>query len=162
MHGSSTNSSGLMSIISLREKRPLGKRVSGRHIRDCHGDLHAEHICFADSIVIFDCIEFNDRFRYSDTAADVAFLAMDLDFRGYPAYARDFVDAYTRLSEDHDISELLPLYMCYYAYVRGKVIGFRLDDPAISAPEKKPHAPRRPNILTSRQNTPPLRKSPCS
>ena len=115
----------------------LQKRVSGRHIRDCHGDLHAEHICFTDGIVIFDCIEFNDRFRYSDTIADVAFLAMDLDFRGYPSHARAFFDAYTRLSGDHDDSELLPLYMCYYAYVRGKVIGFRLDDPAISAPEKE-------------------------
>ena len=49
--------------------------------RDCHGDLHLEHIHLApDSIHIFDCIEFNDRFRFLDVANDLAFLAMDLDF----------------------------------------------------------------------------------
>lgn len=119
------------------KKELLDKRVTGRHIRDCHGDLHAEHVCMADSIIIYDCIEFNDRFRYSDTAADVAFLAMDLDFRGYPEFSREFVKAYVRHSGDEDLMELLPFYQCYYAYVRGKVIGFRLDDPAISADEKK-------------------------
>lgn len=122
----------------LQEKKELlDKRVAGRHIRDCHGDLHAEHVCLADSIIIFDCIEFNDRFRYSDTAADVAFLAMDLDFRGYPEFAREFVKAYLAYSGDADLTELLPFYQCYYAYVRGKVISFRLNDPAISADEKK-------------------------
>jgi uncharacterized protein len=115
----------------------LDKRVAGGHIRDCHGDLHAEHVCMADSIIIFDCIEFNDRFRYSDTAADVAFLAMDLDYRGYPEFSREFVKAYLRHSGDQDLMQLLPFYQCYYAYVRGKVIGFRLNDQAISAAEKK-------------------------
>lgn len=119
------------------QKELLDKRVKGRHIRDCHGDLHAEHVCMADSIVIYDCIEFNDRFRYSDTAADVAFLAMDLDFRGYPEFSREFVKAYLAYSGDSDLMQLLPFYQCYYAYVRAKVIGFRLNDPAISAAEKK-------------------------
>jgi len=121
----------------LTKKGLLEQRVSGRHIRDCHGDLHAEHICMADSIIIYDCIEFNDRFRYSDTAADVAFLSMDLDYRGYPEFSREFVKAYLRHSGDADSIELLPFYQCYYAYVRGKVIGFRLNDKAISAAEKK-------------------------
>lgn len=119
------------------KKALLDRRVAGRHIRDCHGDLHAEHVCLADSIIIFDCIEFNDRFRYSDTAADVAFLAMDLDFRGYPQYSAEFVRAYLEHSGDADLAELLPFYQCYYAYVRGKVIGFRLNDPSIPAAEKK-------------------------
>ena len=50
-------------------------------IRDCHGDLRAESVCVTDGLCIFDCIEFNDRFRYGDVAAEVAFLAMDLDAR---------------------------------------------------------------------------------
>ncbi|MBI4181229.1 MAG: hypothetical protein HY528_04790, partial [Chloroflexi bacterium] len=58
------------------------KRVAGGKIRDCHGDLHAAHICFADGICIYDCIEFNDRFRYCDVASEIAFLAMDLDHYG--------------------------------------------------------------------------------
>lgn len=110
----------------------LNERVSNHRIRDCHGDLHIEHICLADTIVFFDCIEFNDRFRYSDVAADVAFLKMDLDFKGYPQYGERFANAYIRLSGDPVVESMIPLYQCYYAYVRGKVIGFRIDDPSIS------------------------------
>ena len=51
-------------------------RIKGGKIRDCHGDLHMEHICLTEDLPILDCIEFNDRFRYSDTIADVAFLQL--------------------------------------------------------------------------------------
>ncbi len=114
-----------------REKALLEKRVRDHRIRDCHGDLHAEHICLADGIVIFDCIEFNRRFRYGDTAAEVAFLAMDLDYNGYPDHARAFIEAYVRHSGDGELRRLLDFYRSYYAYVRGKVISFRIDDPHI-------------------------------
>jgi len=66
------------------QKELLHKRVRDHRIRDCHGDLHLEHICLTDGIVVFDCIEFNERFRYEDVAAEVAFLAMDLDFNVTP------------------------------------------------------------------------------
>jgi len=107
--------------------RLLEKRVQTHKIRDCHGDLHLEHICIADEIIVFDCIEFNERFRFSDVAAEVAFLTMDLDYNGYPQQAEDFVRAYMDYSEDADLHHLLNFYRCYYAYVRGKVISFRLD-----------------------------------
>jgi len=116
----------------------LEKRVREHKIRDCHGDLHLEHICVLDEeIIIFDCIEFNERFRYSDTAAEVAFLAMDLDFNGYPAYARLFADRYLDYSHDPEVVTLHDFYRCYYAYVRGKVVSFRLEDPAIMEEEKE-------------------------
>ncbi|HOX94317.1 MAG TPA: AAA family ATPase [Syntrophales bacterium] len=114
-----------------RNRALFERRVEEHRIRDCHGDLHIEHICLADGIVIFDCIEFNERFRFGDVAAEVAFLAMDLDFNGYPDHARAFVDAYVRLSGDPELTKLLNFYRTYYAYVRGKVISFRLDDRAI-------------------------------
>lgn len=106
-------------------------RVSDHRIRDCHGDLHLEHIVVNQEIAIFDCIEFNERFRYGDVAAEVAFLSMDLDFNGYGDYAKRFVESYTRYANDPGIPVLLNFYRCYYAYVRGKVVSFRLDDPAI-------------------------------
>lgn len=112
-------------------------RVSGHKIRDCHGDLHLEHIVVGDEITIFDCIEFNERFRYGDVAAEVAFLAMDLDFNGYPDHANRFVDAYTRYANDTGVPVLLNFYKCYYAYVRGKVVSFRLDDPAIRPEDRE-------------------------
>lgn len=112
-------------------KQLLEKRVAEHKIRDCHGDLHLEHICIADEIIVFDCIEFNERFRMSDVAAEVAFLTMDLDYNGYPLQAQDFVNSYLKYSDDADMHTLLNFYRCYYAYVRGKVISFRLDQKEI-------------------------------
>lgn len=114
----------------------LEKRVAEHKIRDCHGDLHLEHICVAEEVIIFDCIEFNERFRMSDVAAEVAFLTMDLDFNGYFSQARDFAASYLCYSGDEDMPKLLNFYRCYYAYVRGKVISFRLDQPEIPANEQ--------------------------
>ncbi len=122
----------------MEEQLPLlKKRVAAHRIRDCHGDLHIEHICITDDILIFDCIEFNERFRYSDVAAEVAFLAMDLDYNGYPDYADAFKNHYIKYSGDDEINTLLNFYRCYYAYVRGKVTSFRIDDEAIQKEERK-------------------------
>ena len=101
-------------------------RVADHHIRDCHGDLHMEHICMLDNIVIFDCIEFNERFRFIDTAAEIAFLMMDLDFHGYAGQADVFGKAYIEDSGDTQAYQLINFYRCYYAYVRGKVTSLRL------------------------------------
>ena len=116
--------------------RLFGRRVSDGRIRDCHGDLHAAHICFVDGVCIYDCIEFNDRFRYCDVAAEVSFLAMDLDRYRKPELSRTFVDAYVDRSGDRQLPDLLAFYKTYFAYVRGKVEGFKLDDPLITDEEK--------------------------
>ena len=112
------------------------KRIKDGRIRDCHGDLHAAHICFANGICIYDCIEFNDRFRYCDIASEVAFLAMDLDHYGRADLSDGFVSAYVEMSQDKELLTLLNFYKCYRAYVRGKVESFKLDDPHISQEEK--------------------------
>ena len=72
------------------------RRIREGRIRDCHGDLHMKNICLADQVYIFDCIEFNPRFRYGDVAADVDFLAMDLDFHGFRELSRHFVEHLAR------------------------------------------------------------------
>jgi len=112
------------------------KRVSESKIRDCHGDLHAAHVCFTDDICIYDCIEFNDRFRYSDVASEIAFLAMDLDRYQQAGLSRHLVNTYVGLSHDEELLKLLDFYKCYRAYVRGKVESFKLDDPYIPEEEK--------------------------
>ena len=112
------------------------KRVKQDRIKDLHGDLHAAHICFENGICIYDCIEFNDRFRYGDTASEVAFLAMDLDHYGRANLSRLLVNEYISQSGDDDIKELLNFYKCYRAYVRGKVANFKLDDPYINEEER--------------------------
>jgi aminoglycoside phosphotransferase family enzyme len=112
------------------------KRVREGKIRDCHGDLHAAHVCFTDDICIYDCIEFNDRFRYSDVASEIAFLAMDLDRYQQAGLSRHLVNTYVGLSHDEELLKLLNFYKCYRAYVRGKVESFKLDDPYIPEEEK--------------------------
>lgn len=121
----------------MKKNKPLFKtRIENSRIRDCHGDLHSGNIFVADRIYIFDCIEFNERFRYSDVTSDIAFLAMDLDFRNKRDLSKNFIDQYIEYSQDYDLLMLLPFYKCYRAYVRGKVIGFKLDDPNVTALEK--------------------------
>jgi aminoglycoside phosphotransferase family enzyme len=118
--------------VSLFEKRMAENRV-----RDCHGDIHSGNIFVTNGIYIFDAIEFNDRFRYSDVAADVAFLAMDLDFKRRTDLSNFFVKKYVEYSGDQELLKLLPFYKCYRAYVRGKVVGFKLKDPNVRSEEKK-------------------------
>jgi hypothetical protein len=111
-------------------------RMTEKRIRDCHGDLHSGNIFVTDKICIFDAIEFNDRFRYSDVTSDVAFLAMDLDYQNRNDLADYFIERYLAYSKDQQLTLLLAFYKCYRAYVRGKVVSFRLDDPIIAAKEK--------------------------
>ena len=111
-------------------------RIKNNKVRDCHGDLHSGNIFITDKICIFDAIEFNARFRYSDVASDVAFLAMDLDFQRRSDLSAYFIERYMLYSKDQQLTMLLPFYKCYRAYVRGKVISFKLDDPNVSGEEK--------------------------
>jgi aminoglycoside phosphotransferase family enzyme len=113
------------------------KRVTENHIRDCHGDIHSGNIFITDKIYIFDAIEFNDRFRYSDVAADVAFLAMDLDFKERGDLSNFFVERYVNYSGDQELLQLLSFYKCYRAYVRAKVISFKLNDSSVDSEEKR-------------------------
>jgi aminoglycoside phosphotransferase family enzyme/predicted kinase len=112
------------------------KRIADGKIRDCHGDLHLQHICLGEEIFIFDCIEFNQRFRYSDVAADLAFLLMDLDSHGEPMLSATLAFHYLKISQDWPIFLLLNFYKSYRAYVRAKVTCFRLDDPVIATADK--------------------------
>ena len=113
------------------------KRMEEGKVRDCHGDLHAAHICFCERTCIYDCIEFIDRLRYTDVVADIAFLAMDLDHYDRRDLADSFIKAYVSKSGDKELLKLLNFYKCYRAYVRGKVGCFQYDDRYISAAEKE-------------------------
>ena len=120
-----------------RRRELLGRRVEGLRIRDCHGDLRSDAVCFVDGLCIFDCIEFNRRLRYTDVAGDVGFLAMDLDYRGRPDLARAFVDRYVGASGDADLREIIDFYKCYRACVRAKVEGFRLSQAEVAPSQRR-------------------------
>jgi aminoglycoside phosphotransferase family enzyme len=113
------------------------KRMVNGKVRFCHGDLHSGNIFVADKIYIFDAIEFNDRIRYSDVVADIGFLAMDLEFKNKPILASFLIEKYLDYSKDKELKKLLSFYKCYRAYVRGKVVSFRLNDTNIDYQEKE-------------------------
>jgi hypothetical protein len=118
---------------ALARLRPLiERRAACRMTRDCHGDLRLDHVYFfperkppAD-VVVIDCIEFNERFRFIDPVADMAFLAMELAFHGRRDLARAFAEAYFNAASDHEGHLLLPLYAAYRAAVRARVEGLLL------------------------------------
>jgi len=132
----------------FKNREPLfHRRIDSGRIRDCHGDLRLEHIFWGKEIAIFDCIEFNERFRYTDVAADIAFLAMDLDYHKRSDLSDDLIQSYIETSSDREALHLLDFYKCYRAYVRGKVESFRLDDPHIPDAEKKGAVARAKNYF---------------
>jgi aminoglycoside phosphotransferase family enzyme len=112
------------------------ERIRARKVRDCHGDLHMEHVAIGDEIDLFDCIEFNDRFRYGDTLADVGFLLMDLEFHGGGQFSTWLLEDYKAYAHESDVDALLTFYKTYRAFVRGKVTGFQLEDPRIDSKKK--------------------------
>ena len=112
------------------------RRKEGR-IRDCHGDLHMEHICFTDPVSVIDCIEFNDRFRYSDTVADIAFLLMDLEYNGAETFSKSLWESYKRYALEDNVDSLLTFYKTYRAFVRGKVNSFQVEDENITEEKKE-------------------------
>jgi uncharacterized protein len=112
-------------------------RISGGFIRACHGDLHLRNICrWHDKTILFDCIEFNEPFRFVDTMYDVAFAVMDLEARGGKDLANRFLNTYAEQTGDWAGLQVLPMYLSRQAYVRAKVTSFLLDDAGISSADK--------------------------
>ncbi len=116
----------------MNQRRAEGKIIDG------HGDLRLEHIHFtSDEVRIFDCIEFNDRFRFNDTANEVAFLAMDLDYHDRSDLADYFIQRMSEALEDPDLPKLIDFYRNYRAYVRAKVQSLKTLESEISEEQKK-------------------------
>ena len=98
------------------------ERIEQHRILDCHGDLHLDHVHLSpEATTIFDCIEFNDRFRFLDIANDLAFLAMDFDFEGRSDLGNLLLRNAAREFHDAGMLKVTNFYKCYRAFVRGKV-----------------------------------------
>ena len=128
----------------LNQLRPLIEHRAAAGIpRDTHGDLRLDHIyLFPDStppddLAILDCIEFNERFRFADPMADMAFLVMDLRAHARRDLANILTDAYFSARGDEEGRALLPFYVSYRAAVRAKVSALKAIEQEVPQKERE-------------------------
>lgn len=113
------------------------RRIEEQRIVDGHGDLHLEHIHITpERVRIYDCIEFNERFRYGDLACDLAYLAMDLDFSGRWKEERYFLGQMAEKLNDRSLGRIIDFYKCYRAYVKGKVKSLQSTEEEIASGDR--------------------------
>ena len=103
-------------------KEQLVKRLHNGRIREGHGDLKLENVFYLEKPVIIDSVEFNKAFRCIDVGADIAFLAIGLDFYGKERLAELFVERYKDFSQDVEIPKLMDYYKCHRAIVMAKTL----------------------------------------
>ena len=118
------------SFLAARREQ-LEARARAGLVRDCHGDLRAEHVIVPvhDELYVYDCVEFNAALRQIDVAADLAFLVMDLTRLGCERPALQLIDAYRRAGGDPGDDSLLFFFASYRAWVRAKVASLRALEP---------------------------------
>ena len=117
--------SAQLSFLTLSE-RTFDDRIQQGRVRDGHGDLRAEHVVYLPHCAVLDCIEFSPGLRVIDTAADLAFLKMDLEFLGEAEWATCLIERYIERSGDAGVRDVLDFYTSYRAWVRGKVACVKL------------------------------------
>lgn len=101
-------------------------RKEGGSIREGHGDLHLGNlVLIAGRVTPFDCIEFNEDFRWNDPASEIAFVWIDLLDHGRPGLAAWFLNAWLEAGGDFGAMAVFRFYAVYRAVVRAKVAALR-------------------------------------
>ncbi len=110
-------------------RNAFAARKAGGFVRECHGDLHLGNLVLLDGKATpFDCIEFNEDFRWIDVASEIAFTWVDLLDHGKPGLACWLLNEWLVWSGDygHDGAlAVLRFYAIYRAMVRAKVAAMR-------------------------------------
>lgn len=116
----------------------MRQRLKEGFVREGHGDLHLGNAAvWQGKVIAFDCIEFNESFRWCDVISDLAFLIMDLEDRGLKQLAHLTLNHYLEQTGDYAGLELLSFYKVYRALVRAKVNLFRLAQPNLTTEEQQ-------------------------
>ena len=107
--------------------RPLlERRKKEGFVRECHGDMHLHNMAlFEGELILFDAIEFNPWLNHIDVISDLAFLVMDLEYRGLLPQSRRLLNRYLEITGDYEGVALLDFYKTYRAMVRAKVAALR-------------------------------------
>jgi len=106
----------------LENDGPLfNERVAGKHIVEGHGDLRPEHICLRPNLAIIDCLEFSHELRITDTADELAFLALECARLGSAGLGLKMLDSFSRISGDRIPEKLVRFYQTYRALLRAAI-----------------------------------------
>lgn len=114
----------------------LAQRVRAGHIVDGHGDLRPEHICLADPVVIFDCLEFNPDLRLVDPFDELSFLGMECACLGATWLGPDLIRRMADRMGETIPHDLIALYTALHAVLRARLSLAHLLDPVPREPAK--------------------------
>ena len=132
--------------------RLLATRVALGRVCDGHGDLLASDVFLLDDGPrVLDAVEFDARLRHVDVIADVAFLAMDLEYLGAGDLARRFLLRYQEAAGDVFPPTLLEHYWAQRATVRAEVACLRATQQAGSGPAVAETPPGREAVIRLEQ-----------
>jgi aminoglycoside phosphotransferase family enzyme/predicted kinase len=119
----------------VRQEAFIHRKQQG-FVRECHGDMHLGNMLLLDGkVVIFDCIEFNETFRWIDVLSELAFTVMDLEDRGGPSFAYRVLNSYLEQTGDYAGLTVFRYYLVYRALVRVKVASIRLRQHTAAPPQ---------------------------
>ncbi|MCQ0031279.1 kinase [Burkholderia glumae] len=101
-----------------RIEAALLRRHAEGFVRVCHGDLHLDNIVrWRQRVLMFDCIEFDERLRRIDVASDLAFALMDYCAHGRGDCAHRLLSVWLAGTGDYAALAVLPGYFVYRALV---------------------------------------------
>ena len=99
----------------------LAQRITEGRIREGHGDLRLQHVYLTRPWSVIDPLEFSIELRFCDVAAEVCFLAMELDDLGRRDASDRLLAGYGEATQDSSLAVLAPFFKRYRAVVRAKV-----------------------------------------
>ncbi len=99
----------------------LAERIAAGLLVEGHGDLRPQHVCLLQPPVVFDCIEFNRRFRIVDPVAELAYLAMECELLGATHIGPRLLRRYAARTGDSPPPVLIDFYKSRSAAVRARL-----------------------------------------
>ncbi|WP_172297259.1 bifunctional aminoglycoside phosphotransferase/ATP-binding protein [Pseudoruegeria sp. HB172150] len=114
-----------LSRAELEKTGPLlTQRGSDGHVRRCHGDLHLRNFVLIDGKPVpFDALEFDEVLGTCDVLYDLAFLLMDLKYRGHNLAANQTLSTWLFVQDGKEDAGVaaLPLFIAVRAAIRAMV-----------------------------------------
>ena len=124
--------------------RPLFiQRISEGRVREGHGDLRLQHVYLTHPWSVIDPLEFSIDLRFCDVAAEVCFLAMELDDLGRADAANRLLMKYSEATDDLTLAAVAPFFKRYRAVVRAKIEWIRAGQTSFEERETHRAAARR-------------------